>query len=91
MKQYTIYLKSINHLGENESSSNNIIFYAGTILSKVLNVKRDEKNLSKISISILFEAPEDNGGNPILYYHIYNANDKSLLITIDTFTITSDL
>ena len=90
-KQYTIYLKSINALGESESSSNNIIFYAGTIPSKVLNVKRDENNLSKTSISILFDPPEDNGGNPILYYHIYNANDKSLLITIDTSTITSDL
>ena len=49
-KQYTIYLKSINSLNENESSSNNLIFYAGTISSKVLNVKRDENNLSKTSI-----------------------------------------
>ena len=90
-RKYEIYLKSMNALGESESSSNTIQFYAGTIPSKVLNVKRDENKLSKTSISILFDPPEDNGGNSILYYYIYKADDNSLLKTIDTSTITSDL
>ena len=43
-KEYTIYLKSINALGESETTSISITFYVGIIPSKVLKVKRDERN-----------------------------------------------
>ena len=67
-KNYKVYLKSINALGESETTSNILNFYAGTIPSKVINVRRDVSKLSKTSISILFDPPEDNGGNIILLY-----------------------
>ena len=43
-KEYTIHLKSINALRESETTSNTITFYVGIIPSKVLKVKRDERN-----------------------------------------------
>ena len=42
-------------------------------------------------VKLLFDPPEDNGGNPILYYYIYNEDDNTLITTIDTFIITNDL
>ena len=88
-KNYRVYLKSINALSE--TTSNSLDFNVGTIPSKVINVRRDVSKLSKTSISILFDPPEDNGGNSILYYYIYNADDNSLISSIDTSTIISDL
>ena len=43
-KEYTIHLKSINALRESETTSITITFYVGIIPSKVLKVKRDERN-----------------------------------------------
>ena len=43
-KEYTIHLKSINAFGGSETTSITIIFYVGIIPSKVLKVKRDERN-----------------------------------------------
>ena len=43
-KEYTIHLKSINTLGRSETTSITITFYVGIIPSKVLKVKRDERN-----------------------------------------------
>lgn len=91
-KKYNVYIKSINDLGESEESTDTLTFYAGTIPGNVTNVKKDEKNSDKNNIKINFDSPNDNGGNSITKYIIYdNDNNNNVIDTINTEDLTSEL
>ena len=68
---YSIQYSAVNSNGEGPKSDLSLRMLAAVLPSAPLNLQKDSSNLKKGYISIIWEAPSDNGGLPILGYKIY--------------------
>ena len=93
-RQYQITVRAINTVGES-TDSNSLSLIAGTVPSKVLNIKRDISRTTTSSIYVIFSPPSDDGGNTITKYNIYydltNTGTTFTKYVLSTSSITSDM